>query len=43
MGLSRPLLSIADITGKGLKGAVAIEAARVPEVVAAPAVAYTLQ
>ncbi|SEG62905.1 Tat (twin-arginine translocation) pathway signal sequence [Bryocella elongata] len=42
-GYAGPLLSIADVTGRGLEGAVTIEAAKAPEVVVAPAVAYKLQ
>lgn len=42
-GYSGPLLSIADVQGKGLEDATTIEAAKAPEVVAAPATPYKLQ
>jgi len=39
-GLSGPLLGIYNVTGKGLEGAVAIAAPKLPEPVAAPATPY---
>jgi polygalacturonase len=42
-GFAGPLLSIADVTGKGLEGATVIEAGKVPDAVVAPAVGYRQQ
>lgn len=42
-GFSGPLVSIADVTGKGLEGAATIEAAKAPDAVAAQATPYKLQ
>jgi polygalacturonase len=41
-GFSGPLLSIANVTGTGLKGATEIEAPKIPDNIAAPATPYKL-
>ena len=42
-GFTGPLLSINNVTGKGLEGAVTIDAPKVPEAIVAPAKAYELR